>query len=80
MMITVVLSSNMRKMLANGFWCARLVGIETAGSMNILFTDKTGTLTSGKMSVCELRHRGQRGVTGAAVCADSESAARSKFA
>ena len=29
----------------------KLVGIETAGSMNILFTDKTGTLTTGKTTV-----------------------------
>jgi calcium-translocating P-type ATPase len=29
----------------------KAVGIEAAGSMNLLFTDKTGTLTEGKMSV-----------------------------
>lgn len=29
----------------------KLVGIETSGSLNILFTDKTGTLTEGKLSV-----------------------------
>ncbi len=48
MMITVVLSANMKKMLRDGVLVKKLVGIETAGSMNILFTDKTGTLTSGK--------------------------------
>lgn len=52
MMITVVLSSNMKRMLKNGVLVRRLVGIETAGSLNILFTDKTGTLTTGKMTVC----------------------------
>ena len=26
----------------------KLVGIETAGSMNMLFTDKTGTITIGE--------------------------------
>lgn len=51
MMITVVLSSNMKKMLAGGVLVRRLVGIETAGSMNILFTDKTGTLTCGALKV-----------------------------
>lgn len=51
MMITVVLSSNMKKMLHHGVLVKRMVGIETAGSMNILFTDKTGTLTEGKMTV-----------------------------
>ncbi len=51
MMITVVLSSNMKKMMKGGVLVRRLVGIETAGNLNILFTDKTGTLTTGKMSV-----------------------------
>ncbi|MDD6095272.1 MAG: calcium-translocating P-type ATPase, PMCA-type [Clostridia bacterium] len=51
MLVTVVLSSNMKKMLRSGVLVRRLVGIETAGSMNILFTDKTGTLTTGKMTV-----------------------------
>ncbi len=54
MMITVVLSSNMKKMLAGGVLVRRLVGIETAGSMNILFTDKTGTLTCGRLQVAEI--------------------------
>ncbi len=48
MMITVVLSSNMKRMLASGVLVRRMVGIETAGNLNILFTDKTGTLTEGK--------------------------------
>lgn len=51
MMITVVLSSNMKKMLKSGVLVRKMVGIETAGNMNILFTDKTGTLTTGNMSV-----------------------------
>ena len=50
MMITVVLSANMKKMLKDGVLVKKLVGIETAGSMNILFTDKTGTITTGKLS------------------------------
>ena len=49
MMITVVLSANMKKMLKDGVLVKKLVGIETAGSMNILFTDKTGTLTTGRL-------------------------------
>ena len=48
-MITLVLSSNMKKMLKNNVLVRKLVGIETAGSLNILFTDKTGTLTKGKL-------------------------------
>lgn len=51
MMITVVLSRNMLKMQKDHVMVRRLVGIETAGGMNILFTDKTGTLTTGKTQV-----------------------------
>lgn len=51
MMIAVVLSSNVKKMLKDMVLVRKSTGIEAAGSMNILFTDKTGTLTKGKMSV-----------------------------
>ncbi|MBO5906871.1 MAG: calcium-translocating P-type ATPase, PMCA-type [Clostridia bacterium] len=47
MMITVVLSANMKKMLRDKIHVKKLVGIDTAGSLNILFTDKTGTITKG---------------------------------
>ena len=51
MMITLVLSSNMKRMLKNNVLVRKLVGIETAGNINILFTDKTGTLTKGNLKV-----------------------------
>ena len=51
MMITLVLSSNMKRMLKDKVMVRKMVGIETAGSLNILFTDKTGTLTKGKMEM-----------------------------
>lgn len=51
MMITLVLSSNMKKMLKDNVLVRKLVGIETAGSLNILLCDKTGTLTEGKIKV-----------------------------
>lgn len=51
MMITVVLSSNMRRMLKDQVLVRKLVGIETSGSITMLFTDKTGTLTEGKTKV-----------------------------
>lgn len=54
MMITVVLSSNMKRMLKAGVLVRRLVGIETAGNMDILFTDKTGTLTTGQLKVAKI--------------------------
>ncbi len=51
MMITVVLSSNMKRMMKSGVLVRRMVGIETAGSVDMLFTDKTGTLTTGNLTV-----------------------------
>jgi len=51
MMITLVLSSNMKKLLKSNVLVRKLTGIETTGSLNILFTDKTGTLTKGKLEV-----------------------------
>ena len=51
MMITLVLSSNMKKMLKDNVLVRKLVGIETSGSLNILLTDKTGTLTKGILKV-----------------------------
>ena len=51
MMITLVLSSNMKRMVKDNVMVRKMVGIETAGSLNILFTDKTGTLTKGKLEV-----------------------------
>ncbi len=54
MMITLVLSSNMKKMLKNNVLVRKLVGIETAGNINVLLTDKTGTLTKGKLEVIKV--------------------------
>ena len=50
-MVTLVLSSNMRRMLKKSVLVRKLVGIETAGSLNYLLTDKTGTLTKGTLEV-----------------------------
>ncbi len=51
MMIAVVLSSNIKRMVKDRVLVRKPVGIEAAGSMNILFTDKTGTLTEGQLGV-----------------------------
>ena len=53
MMITLVLSSNMKKMLKSNILVRKLVGIETAGNINVLLTDKTGTLTEGILNVID---------------------------
>ena len=51
LMIAIVSSLNMKKMLDDNVLVRKLVGIETAGSLNLLFTDKTGTITKGKLEV-----------------------------
>lgn len=51
MMIAVVLSSNMLRMLKDKVLVRKPAGIETSGGLNILFTDKTGTLTRGEAKV-----------------------------
>ncbi len=49
MMIAIVLSLNMQKLLKEKVLVRKLLGIETAGSLNILFSDKTGTITKGRL-------------------------------
>jgi len=51
MMITLVLSSNMKRMLKDNVLVRKLMGIDSAGNINVLLTDKTGTLTKGKLEV-----------------------------
>ena len=53
MMITVVLSSNMKKMAKDNVLVRKMVGIETSGNINLLFTDKTGTITEGVLRLKE---------------------------
>lgn len=51
MMIAMVLALNMKKLLSAKVLVRKLLGIETAGSLTILFSDKTGTLTQGQLAV-----------------------------
>ncbi|MGE0084471.1 MAG: calcium-translocating P-type ATPase, PMCA-type [Desulfococcaceae bacterium] len=49
MMIAIVLAQNMRKLLKSNVLVRQLMGMETSGSLNILFSDKTGTITLGQL-------------------------------
>jgi plasma-membrane calcium-translocating P-type ATPase len=49
LMIALVSALNMGKMLRDNVLVRKISGIETAGSLNILFSDKTGTITKGKL-------------------------------
>ena len=51
LMVTLVLSSNMKRMLKDNVLVRKLIGIETSGNINCLLTDKTGTLTEGNLKV-----------------------------
>lgn len=51
LMIALVLMQNTSKMLDHNVLVRKPIGIETAGSLNILFSDKTGTITKGKLEV-----------------------------
>ncbi len=53
LMISIVLMQNTSKMLDHHVLVRKAEGIETAGSLNILFSDKTGTITKGEMEVVE---------------------------
>ena len=53
LMIAIVLMKNTSKMLKRNVLVRKPIGIETAGSLNILFSDKTGTITKGKLEVVE---------------------------
>lgn len=53
LMISLVLMQNTSKMLDHNVLVRKAVGIETAGALNILFSDKTGTITKGELEVVE---------------------------
>lgn len=53
LMISLVLMQNTSKMLAHNVLVRKAEGIETAGSLNILFSDKTGTITKGMLEVVD---------------------------
>ena len=51
LMIALVLQANTGKMLEKNVLVRKAIGIETAGSLNVLFSDKTGTITKGQLEV-----------------------------
>lgn len=54
LMISLVLMQNTGKLLEHNCLVRKPVGIETAGGIKILFSDKTGTITKGKLEVVEV--------------------------
>lgn len=54
MLTSVLLSYQSIRMAKDNVLVRNINGLETAGSLSILFTDKTGTITEGKLSVSEI--------------------------
>ena len=54
MAVTLSLAYNMRRMLHSNNLVRRLHACETMGAVNVICTDKTGTLTQNKMQVADL--------------------------
>ena len=52
--VTVILVLGMRKILKRNGLVKRLLAVETLGSVTVICTDKTGTLTEGRMRVSKV--------------------------
>ena len=53
MLTSILLSFQSLRMARDNVLVRKINGLETAGSISILFSDKTGTITEGKLSVVE---------------------------
>lgn len=54
MLTSILLSYQSLRMAKDNVLVRKINGLETAGSLSILFSDKTGTITEGKLSVVEV--------------------------
>ena len=54
MLTSILLSFQSLRMAKDNVLVRKINGLETAGSLSILFSDKTGTITEGKLSVVEV--------------------------
>lgn len=73
--VTIALAVGVQRMAARHVLIRRLPAVETLGCATVICTDKTGTLTTGIMTVRELWGRDHRKILSAATaCCDAELA------
>ncbi|HEX6559363.1 MAG TPA: HAD-IC family P-type ATPase, partial [Longimicrobiales bacterium] len=71
--VTIALAVGVQRMAARHALVRRLLAVETLGSATVICTDKTGTLTTGVMTVRELWGANHlRLIDAAAACSDAE--------
>jgi Ca2+-transporting ATPase len=71
--VTIALAIGVRRMAARNVLVRKLPAVETLGCATVICTDKTGTLTAGRMAVRELWGPDQTAVlAAAAACCDAQ--------
>ena len=54
MLTSMLMSFQSMQMAGDNVLVRKINGLETAGSLNLLFSDKTGTITEGKLTISEI--------------------------
>ena len=71
--VTIALAIGVRRMASRNVLVRKLPAVETLGCATVICTDKTGTLTSGRMAVRELWGPDQEAlIAAAAACCDAQ--------